>query len=368
MNPSKGFWGPGTEDLHTDFEQIKRQKSALTIPFDHSQLDIKSSTCAIKDYVVTPDSCTCLDASHRMLPCKHMYRLAHELGFFHLDPELLKNEKADFWYSEGFKWAVSPAFRKPVSVCRFEQGDMLYDTMKGYNAWVGGICPTRYCIQVTYPPRGSSSLGADEEADLLFRQNWNRTVMFRFYDNVSNSMELMSSTQGRLYELLRTGDLNWISENRPLPPMPILASDVASCLKCPWFIWQADISFSSRLSHSNGDRTVFLMPYDCINNISRRKYRKIRSALTSHFITDISFISPPAIYPLMAAPHVKIAYFDVVGSTLAVRDVLEKALFQSRSARSTFSIAMHGCYLQGTYKIIRTKGSYESIPIRKGIK
>jgi hypothetical protein len=32
----------------------------------------------------------------------------------------------------GFKWAVSSAFSEPLGACRFEQGDLLYDTPDAY--------------------------------------------------------------------------------------------------------------------------------------------------------------------------------------------------------------------------------------------
>lgn len=38
-----------------------------------------------RPYYTTLDSCTCQDFGMRHLPCKHIYRLAHELGKFNLD-------------------------------------------------------------------------------------------------------------------------------------------------------------------------------------------------------------------------------------------------------------------------------------------
>ena len=84
---SYSFWTD--EVLHTESDQLKRQISALgkkLTPFD---VDVKSQTCRIKGsgkeaYVISLTDCTCNDFVKRRLPCKHMYRLAHELGIFAL--------------------------------------------------------------------------------------------------------------------------------------------------------------------------------------------------------------------------------------------------------------------------------------------
>jgi len=73
---------------HNDPEQIKRQKSALSKKLTPISIDEELKTGMFegssKDYFVTMEKCECVDFSMRKLPCKHIYRLAHELGIYNL--------------------------------------------------------------------------------------------------------------------------------------------------------------------------------------------------------------------------------------------------------------------------------------------
>lgn len=79
--PDLGFFSENNP-LHRDDDQKSRQKSALKL----NVISIDNEKCSgiINDYEVTLNTCTCRDYFTRRLPCKHMYRLAHELGKFHL--------------------------------------------------------------------------------------------------------------------------------------------------------------------------------------------------------------------------------------------------------------------------------------------
>lgn len=85
------FFDDSNKELHQDNEQLKRQKSALKLHI--ISIDEKNNTGIINDYEVTLYSCTCVDFNRRKLPCKHMYRLAHELGIFHLDGKVINDTK-----------------------------------------------------------------------------------------------------------------------------------------------------------------------------------------------------------------------------------------------------------------------------------
>lgn len=78
------FWSAGSAALHKDVDQRKRQQSASAITIGEDYVDRESGLARIKDYAVSLDTCTCVDFTRRALPCKHMYRLAHELGRFDL--------------------------------------------------------------------------------------------------------------------------------------------------------------------------------------------------------------------------------------------------------------------------------------------
>lgn len=68
--------------IHKSDEQIKRQVSARKVTIQ--SIDKQNNKGIINDYDVTLESCTCRDWLVRRLPCKHIYRLAHELGMYRL--------------------------------------------------------------------------------------------------------------------------------------------------------------------------------------------------------------------------------------------------------------------------------------------
>jgi len=84
------FWGAQSNFLHLDEKQIDRQNKALSqkhtpllLDRDNKKAQFKGSEGEI--YISSLDNCTCMDYTRRKKPCKHMYRLAYELGFFVLE-------------------------------------------------------------------------------------------------------------------------------------------------------------------------------------------------------------------------------------------------------------------------------------------
>lgn len=77
------------DSVHNLSDQLKRQKSASEKKNTPVSIDRSNATGVFKgsaksNYVTTLSSCSCIDFSRRNLPCKHMYRLAHELSIFNL--------------------------------------------------------------------------------------------------------------------------------------------------------------------------------------------------------------------------------------------------------------------------------------------
>lgn len=77
------------DEIHGLSDQVKRQKSASEKKNTPVSIDRSNATGTFKgsaksNYVTTLSSCNCVDFSRRHLPCKHMYRLAHELSLFSL--------------------------------------------------------------------------------------------------------------------------------------------------------------------------------------------------------------------------------------------------------------------------------------------
>ena len=69
-------------ELHFDQEQLHRQKAALHLNIQ--SVDAAQQIGKINGYDVSLHNCSCRDFVIRRKPCKHMYRLAHEIGIFRL--------------------------------------------------------------------------------------------------------------------------------------------------------------------------------------------------------------------------------------------------------------------------------------------
>ena len=71
-------------NIDTDPEQVKRQNSGMEAKCKPVEINYETKTAlfagsAKEPYSTTIDSCTCRDYFVRRLPCKHIYRLRHEL-------------------------------------------------------------------------------------------------------------------------------------------------------------------------------------------------------------------------------------------------------------------------------------------------
>lgn len=76
-------------DCHNSSDQQKRLDSAKKSACTPTFLDFTTQTGQFKgssgNHTTTLDHCTCIDFNRRRLPCKHMYRLAMELGMVNVD-------------------------------------------------------------------------------------------------------------------------------------------------------------------------------------------------------------------------------------------------------------------------------------------
>lgn len=77
-------FGNWNDDVHNDYEQIKRIAFMQRIKSENVTVFADNTARIVGTdgvYKVTLDSCTCYDFESRHLPCKHMYKLASELGY-----------------------------------------------------------------------------------------------------------------------------------------------------------------------------------------------------------------------------------------------------------------------------------------------
>lgn len=89
------------DSLHIDPNQLKRQISACTKKITPISVDTESNEgtfkgSSSKPYLTSLETCSCIDFNRRKLPCKHMYRLAFELGLFDLPGEVKTSNVVTF--------------------------------------------------------------------------------------------------------------------------------------------------------------------------------------------------------------------------------------------------------------------------------
>ena len=82
-------WPDWDVAIHAEQPQIDRQGRSMTYPFSFrvsrkNRTARFSSTSDLPYYDTTLSSCTCHDFQNRHLPCKHIYRLAVELGIIEI--------------------------------------------------------------------------------------------------------------------------------------------------------------------------------------------------------------------------------------------------------------------------------------------
>lgn len=88
----QNLWAKWPLDIHTNQAQIERQIRATAAIYTPLSLSPGIGTGRFKSvfgeggtYTTSLIKCECEDFKRRLLPCKHMYRLAHELDVYMLD-------------------------------------------------------------------------------------------------------------------------------------------------------------------------------------------------------------------------------------------------------------------------------------------
>ncbi len=133
-------------------------------------------------------------------------------------------------FFSGFKWAVPKAFSDAVALCRFEEGDILYDTEKAYiDNWEKACKFIEHSLQVRYPARVGG--GASEKGGGVFSGNWGSEVRIDLYKNQDKvGVGQITTTQGRLYTALWKGDISILKKESEEPPIPLTVQDVTKTL------------------------------------------------------------------------------------------------------------------------------------------
>lgn len=155
-------------EIHNEPEQIERQERISQI--NVSQIDKKLKkmiTDKADDYdefEVTLENCTCKDFIFRHKPCKHMYKLANELGIFVKKNERSKNLIVDFskGYSDGWKFIIRPCNYSDLDIYlstkkfltqgkryNFQRGELFFDNIAAYEEiWENALKKVNFCLQI----------------------------------------------------------------------------------------------------------------------------------------------------------------------------------------------------------------------------
>jgi len=249
----------------------------------------------------------------------------------------------------GFAWAVIRAFLGPLGTCRFEEGDLLYDSPSAYSLTWGEALPViNGAIQVVSPARVASSR-LDKDEDSIFYDNWRQGAVVRVTEYPSGSTRTVSTTQGRLYTAVWHGDLSILLATQAEPPLPLLAQDLKPHLA------MAANSILARGSAGMTEPCAFAMPYDETSDLLGAKHRKVEAGLSREFKSHAHLVSPSELGVPRAAmfvPTARVAAFVMSAQRAAVEATLKQILYVPSKDRKTdtdrFRLETHGCLLGRT--------------------
>jgi hypothetical protein len=250
----------------------------------------------------------------------------------------------NFNFFPGFAWAVPRAFADPLSACRFEQGDLLFDRPEAYGLpWSEARQKVGHAVQIQEPSRGVAAKSSGQD-DSAFADSWQQKVVFQFFDLPSGQSQTITTTQGRLYSLLWRGEQNILEESTKAPAVPLQAVDLKRVLP------EVSSRFQTELV-PDPDLIRFLQACDVAAGLYHEKYLKVKKKLETEFQTTVR-LEPGNDLGLGSEflPTVHVASFEITGTTRpAVEEALQSVLYKPGSERKTsavrFRLSAHGVLL-----------------------
>lgn len=241
-------------------------------------------------------------------------------------------------FFSGFSWAVPKAFADAVALCRFEQGDTLYDNQKAYEgSWADATKHIHHWLQVRNSSHAKTVAG--ETSGGVFEKNWGSEVRVDLYkDSQKVGDGQIQTTQGRLYTALWTGNVKVLQMEYQEPSVPFNVQQVNRKLQ---------ETENKAAEFSQGD-PVFVMARDLSNKISEAKYSKVFSKLRNHISGD-----PQVLTPKLAglnewnaiAPTIEIVFFPIIDlKKEGVKALVKEAVYvpTKNAKKEMFKIAAHG--------------------------
>lgn len=241
-----------------------------------------------------------------------------------------------------FKWAVPHAFSDALAACRFEQGDILYDTLMAYEGARGEAEKhITYSVQIKHPPRSLSSK-VDTDLESAFSSIWRSKVVFELYDHKQKMAKAVETTQGNLYKLLWKGDLEKYKKDET--DIPRQAMDLLEEFNG---LGEWIASVPQFREHDGG---YFILPFDQTSKILKEKYIKILNHLGAHIVSHEIIWASEIKYFCNAeyVPTAKIAFFLLSNqsSEEEVKNAIKKAFYKpvkdSKSGKEYFKVKSHG--------------------------
>ena len=241
-----------------------------------------------------------------------------------------------------FKWAVLHAFSNALAACRFEQGDVFYDTRLAYKGtWAEAEKHFNYSILVKSPMRGSST-EVTLNVESTFSANWASRVVFEFCDHRANTKKIIETTQGRLYNLLWHGDVNnYLSD--PLQ-MPKQASSLLGVLEDAASVIQSNFIGSLEIGF------VFLLPFDLSSQQLKDKNEQLKKHILPYLLDHklIDLKDTVLSDRLTFVPTAQISAFLISKKIqeFELKEFIKKSLYRparnKKSTKEIFSISNHG--------------------------
>ena len=245
-----------------------------------------------------------------------------------------------------FSWAVPTVFSDAIANCKFEEGDILYDTQFAYREWEKAKNSIKYYIKVKSPKRTMKVTKGDSESVAL--ANWQSEVRIELKINSSNSAaQLIRTTQGKLFTMFWKGDVNILNEDKSDPTPPLFLKDVKDLIKDKT---EKKIFESRVVERCRVPKNVnyFLMIYDPTNKVSREHNLNIKSALEEKYDCQIFQVSPEEagiIKSEKISPVISVKVYVIKNSEYTdIYETLKKVLYNPSkdSKKDNFDLFKHG--------------------------
>lgn len=189
-----------------------------------------------------------------------------------------------------FSWAVPTVFSDAIANCKFEEGDILYDSQFAYQEWGKAKESIRYYIKVKSPKRTLRVTKGKNKTVVL--ANWDSEVKIELKSFFNNSpAKLIKTTQGKLFTLLWKGNLEILNDDMPNPSPPLLLKDVKKQIKgkVEKNLFENKVIECSRIAKN---KYYFIFVCDPTNSNSLEHHLNVLSALKEEYGCQFFRLTP----------------------------------------------------------------------------